>query len=521
MNKKFTSNPTSETKCLLSRKNLFLICLLFLEACGGGGSSSSQAVSGVLISPRPLAVQKGNSVQFTAADRSGQAIPPSSLTWSVDGTSINGMVNSNGLYSPPSSIPLQNPVTLRATSVADSAKKDAVAFYILTGATLGFSNSNDITGTIAPQGSLPRFHIAVFNQNSYVTWATTNSTNGTGLWYAKLDMNGKFLTPPHNILNDISSFLPMLNPENPVIMFDNKMDSNGDPGVYIAWDDNGNSSNYQIYMVKGPNGKSCPIPCFELFPAPLGQINQVSGIDQISPSISFNPLGKLEVSWSELYSNSSGSGFLIKYKEFNFDGSPALGPFTVVSPAPTVPTKQTVPQVVSDQSGNISVAWLDGNGTPIVNYSRKLSGSAGFSSSKPVSGSYPLMPTDRFSMVLDDTGLPYLVWSNSTPNKTGIFFSKSTDFANFTAPVTLTNTGNTGVSNPTIKIDLLNYLYFSWDDGSSVYFEKSDSSSTSSSPVQSRPGFNPAMEIGMDGRAYLLFSSTGSSNFSTYFMKGE
>jgi hypothetical protein len=520
--------------------------LMFLEACSGGGGGGLDGGGSfpqitVTISPRPLAVQKWTPntpsfTSFTAKDSSNQLIPLSSITWSVDGTAINGSVDPNGLYTAPASVPPQNPVTVRAALVSDPSKNDAVSFYVLTGTTLGFSSSYDITSTINPQGTPPSFHIAVFNQNTYVTWATTFVTGGTHLWYSKGDLNGNF-SAPHDLLGDIGDINSVTNGhnfENPVIAIDNMVDSSGDPGVYIAWDDN-RSSNYQIYMVKGPNGKSCSgsLPCFEVLPAPNGRIDPSPSFDQRFPSVTFSPMGKLEFAWMQVYpSPLSGHSNLITYKELNADGSVAK-PSSQVSPSQTQ-TSQITPQIAVDHSGNVSVSWLDFNsGTPPPNilYSRLRAGQPVFDSWIPVETD-TLAPLNTFSMALDYNGQPHLAWSktfvlNAT---TGIYYSTSdSTLANFISPVKLTIDGSNGY-NPTIKVDLLNYLYLSWDDGMSTFFQKTGASPAPESlanPQWQILGVNPVlnvspvMNIDDGGRVYLLYSTTVGSNPSTYYIRGD
>lgn len=510
---------------------IVLICFLWVEACGGGGGeSSSPAVSKLVISSRPLAVQKGTSVQLTAiaTDSSGNPVSQPGLTWSVDGGF--GTITSGGLYSAPANIPAQNPVTVRATSVADSTKNDAVSFYILTGVPIAFPFQP--TDTLFPQqGSPASFHIAVFNQNTYVVWAMTSGIYGTHLWYSKKgDLNGNFSTP-HDILGDLLNYtITNYTVKNPVIALDNKVDASGiDPGVYIAWDDNSNGA-YQVNLVKGPNSSSTgcthPPTCFT--PVALtGPGNAISlqvdpsPSDQENPSLAISPLGKLEFAWTQVYSSSSATSNLITYKELNGDGSVPKPP-SQVSPSQTQ-TSQITPQIAVDHSGNVSVSWLDfnsGTSPPNILYSRMAVGQS-FGSALPVE-TESLAPSDTFSMALDDKGQPHLAWSKtSSGTPTVVYYSTTSDFSKFTIPVNLTPGGY----HPVVKVDLLNYLYFTWEDGiSSLYFKKiaplPNSGALTNSPL-TKTGVNPAMNIDDEGRVYLLYSTTGSINLSTYFMRGD
>ncbi|MHB8481738.1 MAG: hypothetical protein ACYDBV_03225 [Nitrospiria bacterium] len=495
-------------------KSLVFISLLFAEACsGGGGGSSSPVVSGVLISPRPLAIQKRNTLQFTAKDLSGQMILQSSLTWSVDGTAQNGTIDSNGIYTAPANIPPQGLVTIRAALVSDPAKNDAVSFYILTGPTLSFSPESNVTPIFTLQKINGSLRMAVMNPDVYVIWVTTDQSNVTHLWYSKGDKNGVF-SAAHDIIPDIKNFIigtGVPNPENPAIA----VDSLGN--VYIVWDDNP-SGTHGIYAVKGPNGTTCgATPCFTPFVIingiPSLQIDPPNpGIDQKTPSVSFNPSGKIDIVWSQ---TDSASATLIYFKEFNLDGSFAKSSIPV---ATANLTKQTNPSLAVDLVGDISVAWMDyGGASPNIYYSNMALNQAGFSSLLQVETD-SLTQNDSFSLAVDPSGEPYVTWSNSNiKNVTpGVYYATISN-NQFQQSLVSNNS-----LNPTIKVDYLKNIYLTWDDGSSVYFRKINTGPPAPpfnlSPL---PGINPVMDIDTSGRVFLMFSSTGTSNFSTFYSEGE
>jgi hypothetical protein len=505
--------------------------LMFLEACSGGGGGGSGGGGSypqitVTISPRPLAVQKGTSnTIFTAKDSSNQLIPQSSMTWSVDGTGINGSFDPNvkDLYIAPASVPPQNPVTVRTALVSDPSKNDAVSFYILTGPDIIFSSPSEIPNLNQP-GSPSPFHIAVLNQNTYVTWATSSGVDGTHLWYSKGDLNGNFSTP-HDILEDLINYtFTNTIVGNPVIAFDNTVDpSSGDPGVYIAWDDN-STGVYKVNLVKGPNSNSIgcvnTTTCFTPFAltgtgnATSLQVFPSNSVQQY-PSLAMSPLGKLELAWTEVYMGTNNSySYLITYWELNSNGSAA-----VIQPIQVGPGNfHKNPEIGVDHSGNVSVSWIEQGGpVPNIFYARLRTGQPAFDPAIRVETDF-LTTSDTFSMVLDYNGQPHLAWSetsvlNTTP---GIYYSTYVStLAKFIPPVKLTSDGSNGYNNPTIKVDLLNYLYLSWDDGMLTFFQKTGASS------KQIPGVNPVMNIDDGGRVYLLYSTTGGSNPSTYYVKGD
>jgi hypothetical protein len=502
---------------------IILICFLGLEACGGGGGGvSSPVISAIQITNSPLVVQKGNSIQITATakDGSGNSIAHPDLTWSVSGGI--GTITSGGFFTPPATLPSQDPVTIRVASTSNPEVFATAPLLILTGSTITFPPSPvDITATIQPVGTAPSFQMTVLNQNIYLVWATSFLAGGTHLWYAKLDLNGNFITPPHDILGDITYLTGGVTTsftfENPVIALDNNVDVNGDPDIFVAWDDNSQGGVFQVGIVKGPNALGCGSgpPCFTPF-ALTGAtsttslyVEPLTPVSQQNPSISFNPLGKIVFAWTQAYSY----GQYIQYKELALDGSaPNL---SVPISASILSNFQKNPQIDADKSGNISVSWIDfGTGSFLPNYSRLAAGSFG----SPIQvDSTPLITHDTLSMTLDNSGDPFFAWSNSTANttKSGINYSATTDFVNFSNNPPLSLIG----LNPLIKIDLLKYLYLTWEDSPNIYFEKFN---IASSPVPYfLAGSNPSMAIDSAGRVYLLFSRSNGPSISTFFLRGE
>src|SRR6266436_4692180 len=110
--------------------------LVFLVGCGGNMSQPpppSQPTA-VTVSPSSVTVQTGGVQQFTAT------VSPSgvnqAVTWSLSGTGCTGAscgtIDATGKYTTPASVPNPPTVTVKATSVADSAKAAIAAVNIMT-----------------------------------------------------------------------------------------------------------------------------------------------------------------------------------------------------------------------------------------------------------------------------------------------------------------------------------------------------------------------------------------------------
>jgi hypothetical protein len=95
---------------MLSVPVLGALFIALSGAMGCGGSNTSLTISPV----GPTVVEKGQTLQFTANQ--------DDVTWSVEGGSGNGSIDSGGLYTPPTTLPAGNPeVTVLAATDDDTA----------------------------------------------------------------------------------------------------------------------------------------------------------------------------------------------------------------------------------------------------------------------------------------------------------------------------------------------------------------------------------------------------------------
>lgn len=110
--------------------------LLFLAGCGGGTASTVRnqppPPAGVVVSPTSVTIQTGGEQQFTATVSPMGA--NQAVTWSVSGSSCIGtncgMIDAQGKYIAPGTVPNPSTVVVRASSVADSTKADTATVTI-------------------------------------------------------------------------------------------------------------------------------------------------------------------------------------------------------------------------------------------------------------------------------------------------------------------------------------------------------------------------------------------------------
>jgi hypothetical protein len=151
------------------------------SGCGGGGSSSSTDTVYVTISPLYATVKLGSTQHFTATT-SGST--NTDVSWKVNGitggNSSYGTISSSGLYTPPSTVPSPNTVTVTVESQANTADI----------ANAGVTITSDVAVSVSPPtadlqlGQTQQFTATVSgNSNTAVTWkaggvAGGNSTVG-------------------------------------------------------------------------------------------------------------------------------------------------------------------------------------------------------------------------------------------------------------------------------------------------------------------------------------------------------
>src|SRR5579863_9718451 len=159
---------------------------LLLGSCGGGGTSNPPpppppqgTVTSVTVTAAGTTVLTGQTLVFSDTVK-GTGTYSSAVTWSVNGipggNTQTGTIN-NGTYTAPAALPGTNPITVTATSVADSTK-------------YGTANATVFMIVIAPAnptllyGQTQQFMATVTGLNSpVVQWsALVGQIDATGLY---------------------------------------------------------------------------------------------------------------------------------------------------------------------------------------------------------------------------------------------------------------------------------------------------------------------------------------------------
>ena len=145
-------------------------------------ATGTMLAQSLTISPASESVGLGGTKQFTA---STMGIQPEGVTWSVASTG-GGTISATGLYTAPSSMPAQNPVTVKATSKGMPTTSNIAYINLLgSGPVITSATPNPVpsgTYTITIAGS-PIVSGVVINCNGVqltTTASTPTSVTGTG-----------------------------------------------------------------------------------------------------------------------------------------------------------------------------------------------------------------------------------------------------------------------------------------------------------------------------------------------------
>lgn len=177
---------------------ILLACSVLWTGCGATTPSQTQTNSGggasvqVTLSPSQPSVRLGATLQFSATVTNAQN---TAVTWSVNqtagGSSSIGIIDKNGLYTAPATMPSPATVTVTATSAQDATKSASTTVTLLPDVTVAITPA---TATVV-LGARQAFTATVAgDSNQAVTWSVNdvaggNSTVGT------IDASGNYTAP--------------------------------------------------------------------------------------------------------------------------------------------------------------------------------------------------------------------------------------------------------------------------------------------------------------------------------------
>ncbi len=191
---------------LKRRLIISFLAILSVSSCGGSYSSGqSGTVVSVSVSPPTPSVLLTTTQLFTA---SVTGTTNTAVTWSVNGVTGGsqalGTISSSGVYAAPQTLPSQNPVTITATSQADSSQSATAAVTLTTPVVITVT---PVLVTLTTNQTQQFTANVTGSSNTSVTW----SVNGTGT----ISSSGLY-TAPGNIPPGAAVSVTATSQENPL-----------------------------------------------------------------------------------------------------------------------------------------------------------------------------------------------------------------------------------------------------------------------------------------------------------------
>ena len=203
------------------------------------------------------------------------------------------------------------------------------------------------------------------------------------------------------------------------------------------------------------------------FSAPVNLAKNPSG--SFGPQIAVGADGSINVAWEDDFNFQSD----ISFSRSTDKGATFSTPKNVSSNA----GNSFVTQIAVDLSGNIYVAWMDNTpGNYAILLSRSADQGVTFSSPKNLSNS----PGDSGNpqIGVDANGGTYVIWQQNVPpaSNKDIFFIRSSDGVNFSAPMNLSNNAGNSL-NPWMVVDTAGGINVGWTDSTpgraDIFFARS------------------------------------------------
>ncbi len=187
------------------------------------------------------------------------------------------------------------------------------------------------------------------------------------------------------------------------------------------------------------------------------------------------------------------------------------------------------PQIAVDGQGNINVVWevVPPGTPPDIFFSRSTDG---VNFSTPLNLSASLAFSSRPQIAVDGQGNINVVWDDFTPSPFNfeVFFSRSTDGVNFSAPVNLSvNPG--GAFGPQIALEGQGNINVVWQHNTlgntDIFFSRSTDGVNFSTllNLSVNPGFSSEAQIAVDGQGNInvVWFDFTPGNFDIFFSRAQ
>ena len=175
----------------------WLPAALLLASCGGSSSSTPPPAPAITVSPTSATLIVKGTQQFTANVSNASS---TLVNWQVNsvagGNSSTGTIDSNGLYTAPSTVPTSNVVTITAVSQAVSTLTATASVTINPAPTFTVSPAGtNAAPVVVRAGDTQPFSIVVSGGSSVpVTWEVNGQIGGTST-IGTITQQGNYIAP--------------------------------------------------------------------------------------------------------------------------------------------------------------------------------------------------------------------------------------------------------------------------------------------------------------------------------------
>ncbi len=183
------------------------------------------------------------------------------------------------------------------------------------------------------------------------------------------------------------------------------------------------------------------------------------------------------------------------------------------------------PDIAVDSLGRLHVVWFDSTtGDHEIYYKKSSNGGTNWTASRQLTNNAGLSYCPRIAAF--STNSLHLVWSDSTPGVTEIYYKKSSDGgANWSTSKRLTWTSGDSV-NPDIAVDSSGNPHVAWRDNTpgneEIYYKRSADKGTSWSSDKrltwnSGTSRNPSIAIGLPDDIHVVWDDDTPGNYEIYY----
>jgi hypothetical protein len=421
-----------------------------------------------------------------------------------------GSVNSNGLYTAPSSLPESNHAILLATNASDSSVKGTADLFIIGEYT--FSSATDIASSwgvssFTNQIGMAEYDASVHLYGSYVS--------DKALYFFNSDDGGSSFSAPSEIAAATTD-----GNHTPTLAVD------ADGNIYITWvDDSEGVGDWNIYVSKSTDGGTS-------FSTPVKvNSNCATAANYQANDIAVDESGNIHLAfccgdgdWSTYYSRSTDGGASFS-SDVQMDSSTASGWCVGTSPKLGV-----------GSDGNIYLVWANGVAASTCDY--YIAHSADYGESfgdnvriNPTSGDAYNHGMSRGGVVVDVSGGVHALWNYKCAEDDSYLYVSSSDDdgATFGDGLQISQSSCSRILDRNLVIDESGVMNASWlvyDVGASesigIYLSRSVDglSWTDQALIPSSDGIDGYyFRSAVDASSNIYFLFTDGS--SMYFVNGE